>query len=82
MKRVLAITMVAMLAALAGGCGEREQTALYKDGKYRGKPDSRPWDNPPPAYGSAIWQKGDEQAWERSLRTRHAGQDENQRIER
>src|SRR3970282_1860955 len=47
-----------VLALRAGG--EPEQGVVYKQGKYQGKPDTRPWDNEPLALGgSAEWTKGD-----------------------
>jgi hypothetical protein len=82
MKRAAAVAAVAvLLAAGLAGCGEREQTALYNDGKYRGKPDARPWDNAQSAYGSSGWKKGDHESWENQLRTRQSNsQNENRRI--
>jgi hypothetical protein len=80
MKRILALAILAALAGGLAGCSEREQTALYKDGKYRGKPDTRPWDNAAPAYGSESWKKGDHVTWENQVRSRSAGQNENRRI--
>jgi hypothetical protein len=62
------------------GCSEREQVVAYKNGKYQGKPDTRPWDNPPPAYGPPEWTKGDRAAWEGEMRSRNAGQNEYGRI--
>jgi hypothetical protein len=60
MKR-LTIWLVsgALLGIGLAGCAEREQSALYVDGKYRGKSDARPWDNAPAAAGPAQWNKGD-----------------------
>ena len=80
MKRILALAILAALAGGLAGCGERAQTALYKDGKYRGKTDTRSWDNAPPAYGSESWKQGDHVTWENQLRSRSAGQNENRRI--
>lgn len=82
MKRISVLAVVAaFLAAGVAGCGEREQTALYKDGKYRGKPDTRPWENAPAPYGSSGWKQGDHESWENQLRTRHSNsQNENRRI--
>ncbi|HSA69449.1 MAG TPA: hypothetical protein VLF65_07570 [Burkholderiales bacterium] len=80
MKRILALAIAAAFAGGLAGCSEREQTALYKDGKYRGKPDTRPWDNTPPAYGSESWKQGDHVTWENQVRTRSAAQNENRRI--
>jgi hypothetical protein len=82
MKRISVLAVVAaFLAAGVAGCGEREQTALYKDGKYRGKPDTQPWENAPAAYGSSGWKQGDHESWENQLRARHSNsQNENRRI--
>jgi len=38
----LALTLLGLAA-----CGESQQVVVYKQGKYQGKPDSRPWDNEP-----------------------------------
>jgi hypothetical protein len=82
--RIMLVTAVALALAIGlQACAEKEQTALYKDGKYRGKPDGRPWDNtPPPATTAGGWRKGDHSGWENQLRSRNAGQNENQRIGR
>jgi hypothetical protein len=80
MNRRLLIAVVLGAVAMIAGCGEREQTALYKDGKYRGKPDTRPWDNAPPTPGSAEWKKDDHASWENAVRARSAGQNESRRI--
>ena len=52
----------------------------YKNGKYRGKPDTRPWDNAPAAHGSPDWKKGDQVGWENRVRDRAATQNEYGRI--
>ena len=75
MKQILILMVVAVLGAIAAGCGEREQTALYKDGKYRGKPDARPWES-----GEAGWNKGDRAGWQNQMRARNDTQNENRRI--
>jgi len=58
----------------------REQGASYKQGKYRGKTDGRPWDSQPSAFVSGEWTKGDEYSWEKQIRGRNDGQNENRRI--
>jgi hypothetical protein len=80
----LAIVVTVVLLALAGtsACGERDQTTQYKDGKYRGKPDGRPWDGQPPGYVQGEWTRGDHSGWERQLRARNSAQNENSRIGR
>ena len=82
MSRFLAIIILVGAAGAAGvaGCGERDQTASYKDGRYRGKPDGRPWDSQPPAEAAGGWNKGDQYGWERQVRARNDGQNENRRI--
>ena len=80
MKRIAVLAVLAAFAVAAAGCGELEQTALYKDGKYRGKLDTRPWDNVPLAYGPQAWQKGDPTSWEKQIKARSDGQNEHRRI--
>jgi len=84
MKRALTWTMVAAVLAFgAAGCGEKDQnqTALYKDGKYRGKTDTRPWDNAPTATSPGSWVKGNRETWDNELRGRTVvSQNENRRI--
>lgn len=82
MKRLSTLAIAAALLAVGvAGCGEREQTALYKDDKYRGKPDTQSWDNAPSAYGAGTWTKGDHASWENQLRARNiTAQNEHRRI--
>jgi hypothetical protein len=78
------VAAAALIAAVAlAGCGEREQVAVYKQGKYQGKPDSQPWDNDPKSsvYTPAQWNKGDQQGWENALKTRTLTQNEYTRAE-
>jgi hypothetical protein len=74
----------AIVAALfAAGCGESTQVTVYKQGKYQGKPDTRPWDNAPagPELRGGNWAKGDKGAWESALNARNLAQNEYKRIE-
>jgi hypothetical protein len=69
MRKKLAVALVAALPIFfAAGCGESQQVIVYKQGKYQGKPDTQPWDNPQ--------FKGDRGAWEQSINARNLGQDE------
>jgi hypothetical protein len=63
-------------------CGEREQVVVYKQGKYQGKPDTRPWDNEPlaPEFRGGKWNKGDQTSWEEQIKTRQLAQHEHRRI--
>lgn len=54
------------------GCGEREQTVHYEDGRYRGKPDT-------PPYQSAQFD-GNERAYDKAMRERAQKQNEYNRI--
>jgi hypothetical protein len=77
--RKLAFALAALLVA-AGltACGEREQVIVYKQGKYQGKPDSKPWENDPKDSlpPTSNWIKGDKASWETALRTRNQSQNE------
>jgi hypothetical protein len=80
-KRAGFVIAFAAFAALGlAACGEREQVVVYKQGKYQGKKDGLPWDNAPPAGGSAQWSKGDKKSWEGELATRNQTQNEYVRI--
>ena len=74
----------ALLAAFGlAGCGEPEQVVVYKQGKYQGKPDTRPWDNSPLAMkqgGGANWTKGDRASWDHAINARAMSQNEHKRI--
>ena len=73
----------AVIAALfAAGCGEQAQVTVYKQGKYQGKPDTKPWDNAPLAYGDEKWNKGDRASWDTQINKRVMGQNEDNRIYR
>ena len=68
---VVALAAVAVLGL--PGCGEEQQVVVYKQGRYQGKPDTRPWDSP---------QWGGEQAkWERAIETRTLNQNEYSRTQ-
>ena len=69
--RVLLVAAVAAGFVLAG-CGESPQVVVYKQGKYQGKPDEKPWEN-------GRW-SGKEQ-WENALKTRSLAQNEYLRAE-
>lgn len=79
--RTLAVAVAALaFAAGLAGCGETEQVIVYQQGKYQGKPDTRPWDNAPGADATSKWTKGDKASWESALRSRSLSQNEHVRI--
>ena len=78
----LAVAAVVVTAGLAG-CGEKEQVISYKQGKYQGKADTKPWENEPGAslYTTSKWTKGDKSSWETALKARNQNQNEYTRAE-
>ena len=76
MKRPLGSALILAGAAFASlglaGCGEREQTAHYEEGRYRGKPDTPPYQSAP--FG------GDVQKYHAAQRDRAQNQNEYNRI--
>ncbi len=80
-KLVVAAAALAFMAAL-GGCGEKEQVVMYQQGKYQGKPDTKPWNDDPAAslYTTSKWTKGDKTSWETALKSRTQNQNEYVRI--
>ena len=78
--RIVSTALVAALALVAAGCGEKAQDAPLKSGKYQGKPDTRPWEGDALAFGTGDHKRGDKAAWESALRTRAQGQNEYVRI--
>lgn len=72
MRSLFIAGIAAGLALGAAGCGEQSQVTVYKQGQYQGKPDKQPWDN--------AQFKNDRVAWEKAIRARSSGQDENTRV--
>ena len=72
-RRTVLLAAFAAVAALGlAACGENQQVTVYKQGKYQGKPDQKPWDSP--EYG------GDQAKWERAIEQRTQAQNEYVRI--
>lgn len=81
MRKLIVVASAVGFALGLAACGEQEQVVVYKQGKYQGKPDSRPWDNEPLAVaGSGKWTKGDQKGWETQIKARQLGQHEDKRI--
>ena len=80
---VLAGAAVFFVAVGLSACGERDQVTVYKQGKYQGKPDTKPWENDPAAslYTTSKWNPGDKTSWESALRTRNLAQNEYNRVQ-
>lgn len=82
MRKLLMAAAGLGLALGLVGCGEEPQVVVYKQGKYQGKPDTRPWDNAPLAaeYRGGKWTKGNRQSWEEQIKSRQLAQHEDKRI--
>ena len=67
----------AVSLVVLSGCGEYVQqvgqATTYKQGKYQGKPDSKPWEN--------DQFKGNQTQWETAIKTRNQAQNEYTRAE-
>jgi hypothetical protein len=79
MRRLVVCAAGLALAVGLVACGESEQVVVYKQGKYSGKPDGKPWDNEPLA--GAKWTKGDKVSWEAEIKQRNQSQNEYKRID-
>jgi len=70
---VAAATLAVVFTLGLSACGEKEQVIVYKQGKYQGKPDSKPWEN--------DQFKGNQAQWETAIKTRNQSQNEYTRAE-
>ena len=68
-KMLVPACITAVVAVLIAGCGDKP--VIYKQGQYQGKPDNQPWDN--------AQFKGNQLEWEKAIKARNQGQDENTR---
>lgn len=71
-SRLIAVVAAALAAAAVAGCGEKDQVVVYKQGKYQGKADTKPWDSP--EFG------GDKARWEERIKARNLSQNEYRRM--
>ena len=84
MRTPLILASAALLLAMGlAACGEREQVIVYKQGKYQGKPDNKPWESDPSAslYTSSKWTQGDKTSWEAAIRARNQNQNDYARVQ-
>lgn len=71
----------ASLALLLAGCGEDRQVIVYQQGKYQGKPDTRPWESEQsPVSLPGAWPKGNKEEWEKAVKARTGEQNEYLRV--
>jgi hypothetical protein len=72
-RKLIVAAAVALATLGLAACGENQQVTVYKQGKYQGKPDTKPWDSP--EWG------GEKAKWEREVTTRTAYQNEYTRMQ-
>lgn len=72
MRPGVLLAAAALAAAGLAGCGEKEQVIVYQQGKYQGKPDTKPYDNP--TFAS------DKAKWEAAVKARNLNQNEYSRM--
>jgi hypothetical protein len=84
-SRTLAVAAMLGAALSLGACGDNEklgQATTYEKGKYKGKPDTRPYENAPSAYSNGSnWNAGDRTGWENAVKNRQQRQNEYNRAE-
>ena len=74
------LTGVVLVAGLAA-CGEKGEVVNYKQGKYQGKADTRPYENAPSTFAGSKWTAGDKTSWEVAIKQRQQAQNEYNRAE-
>lgn len=82
MRSVVFLAGLMLVSLGLTACGEKDQVVVYKQGKYQGKPDGRPWDNDSPIVElrGGKWNKGDRTSWEEQIKNRQLAQHEHKRI--
>ena len=71
MKRLVILAAAATLVLGLVAC-DKSQVITYKQGKYQGKTDTKPWDN--------EQFKGDQVAWEKAMKQRASNQNEYRKL--
>lgn len=67
-RMMVAVLAAALPVVMAAGCGESQKVTVFKQGQYQGKSDKEPWDN--------AQFKGDQAAWDKTIKARANGQNE------
>jgi hypothetical protein len=76
-RQIALAVLCASLGTGLVGCSKPEQAAeTNKNGKYAGKPDTRPWESEKTAFTDAKLAKGDKTAWESAIKARNQSQNE------
>jgi hypothetical protein len=77
-KLAVALAALSLLAA----CGEKGDVTTYKQGKYQGKADAKPYESAPNAFSNGSkWTAGDKASWETAIKARQQSQNEYNRAE-
>lgn len=81
MVKMTKLLCVLAAAGMLAACGEKGDVVNYKQGKYQGKPDTRPYESAPGPYAGGKWTAGDKSSWETSIKQRQQAQNEYNRAE-
>ena len=57
MRGLVLAALLGVAAFAIGGCGEKPNVTVYKQGKYQGKPDNVPWQGAPFNDNQVEWEK-------------------------
>ncbi|MGL4574011.1 MAG: hypothetical protein ACRCV9_04390 [Burkholderiaceae bacterium] len=81
MNRAGSIALAMLLGAALVGCTKNDlkkevAAETNKNGKYAGKPDTRPWESEKTAFTDTKLTKGDKTAWENAIKARNQAQNE------
>jgi hypothetical protein len=68
MRQAVLLTVLATVATVLAGCGEKPNVTVYKQGRYQGKPDNVPWQSAPFNDNRVEWEK--------AIKARNGGQNE------
>lgn len=80
--KLLMITLIAGAATLGlSSCAESPQDAPMQSGKYRGKPDTHPWQGGDQKYAGEAFKQGDKASWDTAIAKRMQAQNEYVRIQ-
>jgi hypothetical protein len=76
LRAIAAVSAALLLAACSEG-QQIGQATTYKQGKYQGKPDAKPYESAPGVYSQGVsWNAGDKTSWEAAVRNRQQNQNE------
>jgi hypothetical protein len=80
-KLFLATVFAGAAVLSLSSCAERPQDAPMQSGKYRGKPDTQPWQGGAQQFAGESFKQGDKASWDAAIAKRMQAQNEYVRIQ-